>query len=200
MEGKEISNGVEVSTEKTLEATTAHIFRDLADYVLGFLGRRKRLSGKVVLDREAVEYLKNGSWRVEGGFQYGEPWPQERIRASLKRLLSVADRNAKIALLNAEEAKNAAYKERNQLVALLSKMYPSHLCRHDANDKAWDNAWRWIVCVHIPMEGKEFHATWHIQDDELDAYFSHLPIKPNDWMGDTTEQKYAELKGFVAQS
>jgi hypothetical protein len=41
-----------------------------------------------------------------------------------------------------KEQKNQAYQERDMLVAALSKVLPSHLCRHPDSDMAWENDWR----------------------------------------------------------
>jgi hypothetical protein len=92
------------------------------------------------------------------------------------------------------EAKDAAYRERDQLVAVLSKIWPSHLTTdpHTEPDDEWHN----IVCVHTPAG----QATWHIHDSEL-PLFTHLmeptvgPRRPEcpGWDGHTTEQKYERL-------
>lgn len=84
--------------------------------------------------------------------------------------------------------KQAAYTERNHLVAFLSKLYPAHLCRHSDEDKEWENEWRWIVCIHSPNG----QLTWHIHDSEK-KQFNHLKISSEHWDGHTTPQKYARL-------
>lgn len=91
--------------------------------------------------------------------------------------------------------KDQAYWERNQLVILLSKIFPSHLCKHDEKDLNWEKDWRWIVCVHTPHG----QCAWHIHDSER-HYFVHLPIKTNHWDGHTTEQKYDRLRSFDARN
>jgi len=98
---------------------------------------------------------------------------------------------AEIALIirNLAKSKSAAYTERNQLVAFLSKVYNSHLCRHPESDKTWENDWRWIVCIHSPNG----QLTWHIHDAEK-RHFKHLNVKPEHWDGHTTPQKYNRLK------
>jgi len=91
-------------------------------------------------------------------------------------------------------ALDAAYHERNQLVAFLTTCYGAHLMRHPETDP-WDEDWRWIVCVHTPQG----QMTWHIHDSEL-GLFDHLPSSQtqNDWDGHTTEQKYLRLQALVA--
>lgn len=111
-----------------------------------------------------------------------------------------------------EKQKDGAYKERNKLVVALSKIFPSHLCRHDENDKEWENDWRWIVCIHIPTKEltvfgdsinqlsnlkdrwqiKEEQITWHIHDSEKEM-FNHLLVAENHWDGHTTDEKYDRL-------
>jgi hypothetical protein len=84
--------------------------------------------------------------------------------------------------------KNAAYQERDNLVAALSKVFPSHLCRHPDSDTAWENDWRWIVCIHAPTG----QLAWHIHDFEQ-PLFSHLEVHENHWDGHSTEEKYRRL-------
>jgi hypothetical protein len=109
--------------------------------------------------------------------------------------------------LNKMEAdKNRAYWERDQLVAALSKIYPAHLSRHSKKDKTWEDDWRNIVCIHIPVWQRNYaypagpthfsrseQVTWHIHDSEL-VYFSHLEKQANHWDGHTTEDKYDRLR------
>ncbi len=88
---------------------------------------------------------------------------------------------------------NAVYRERDQLVAALSKFVPSHLARHDGDD--WEDEWRNIVCVHLPSG----LATWHIHDSEL-PLFEHLGATTrNHWDGHSTEEKYRRLSTLDVQ-
>lgn len=88
--------------------------------------------------------------------------------------------------------KDAAYKERNALVCLLSKVFRSWLARHDETDSTWEDDWRWIVFIDLPTG----QCTWHIHDSELEN-FAHLPVNGmNDgkvWDGHTTEEKYKRV-------
>lgn len=91
--------------------------------------------------------------------------------------------------LDAErKSKDRAYTERNRLVAFISKLYPSHRARHPALDEAWEDDWRWIICIHAPFG----QLTWHIHDSHL-PMFEHLETKLGDWDGHTTEEKYRRL-------
>ena len=101
--------------------------------------------------------------------------------------------------------KNNAYWERNQLVVVLSKLFPSYLTKHPETDQNWDSDWRTIVVINIPVQiydvcGKElrgvtefYQFTWHIHDSEV-ALFDHLNYQDNKWDGHTTEEKYKRLR------
>lgn len=93
------------------------------------------------------------------------------------------------------EAKDAAYRERNKLVAHLTTIYESHLSRHPDEDKDWERDWMWIVCVHGPAG----QMTWHIHDSEL-SQFDHLPRRPAHWDGHSTEEKYRRLDSIGDRS
>lgn len=88
---------------------------------------------------------------------------------------------------------DGAYRERNLCVAALSKVYPSHLERHPA-DEPWEDDWRWIVFVELPTG----QASWHMHDSHLE-YFKHLKEWPgHGWDGHTTEEKYRRLAAIKA--
>jgi hypothetical protein len=82
--------------------------------------------------------------------------------------------------------KDAAYAERDRLVAALSKQFRAHLCRHEGAD--WEDDWRNIVCIHLPTG----QATWHIHDSEV-PWFAHLRMDGAHWDGHSTEEKYRRL-------
>lgn len=85
-------------------------------------------------------------------------------------------------------AKDAAYSERDRLVAALSKCFPSFLGRHPENE-VWEDDWRNIVFVMLPTG----QASWHIHDSEL-PLFGHLIITENiQWDGHDTATKYERL-------
>ena len=93
------------------------------------------------------------------------------------------------ALDSAVEAKNEAYNERNQLVAALSKIFPSWLGMHDITDKTWDMEWSNIVYINA-LTGQ---LSWHLHDDDM-KYFQHLKFDENvGWDGHSTEEKYRRL-------
>lgn len=80
-----------------------------------------------------------------------------------------------------------AYHERNQLVALLARLYPSGIRRTDI--RGWDPEWNNCVYIDLPTG----QASWHYHDKE--AYlFDDLPAYTKPWDGHTTVEKYARLE------
>jgi hypothetical protein len=90
-------------------------------------------------------------------------------------------------------AKDQAYSERNALVAVMTKVWPSHLLDHPRNLPDYDPEYPVAVCVHIPEAGQQ---GWHVHRDELHL-FSHLkgldiPSCPG-WQPYSTQEKYQRL-------
>lgn len=96
-------------------------------------------------------------------------------------------RKADEKILEHRNQRDAAYHERNQLVAFLSRIYPSHLAQHPT-DPAWDPEWCNIVCIHAPCG----QMCWHIHANEV-PLFTGLGYAPNDWDGHTIAEKYERL-------
>lgn len=85
---------------------------------------------------------------------------------------------------------NSVYKERNDLVCVLSKIFPAWLGKHDGED--WDDEWRNIVYIETPNG----QASWHIKDRELEN-FSHLTLDDTkSYDGHSTEEKYDRLRAL----
>lgn len=92
------------------------------------------------------------------------------------------------------EEKDGAYRERNQLVALLASLYPSSLERHPAEDASWDDEWRWVVYIDTPVG----QLSWHLHDSHL-PYFDHVPREEGrTWDGHTTPEKYERVRKLIA--
>ena len=104
-----------------------------------------------------------------------------------------------------EGAKTGAYRERNRLVAFLTRIFPAWLS--EATDAT--AGWRFVVTVELiwleptiygdmrnqlgPCYAMQrAQASWHIPDDEL-PMFGHLEVRPNKWDGHTTAEKYQRL-------
>ncbi|MGA1868666.1 MAG: hypothetical protein ACMUJM_08960 [bacterium] len=111
-----------------------------------------------------------------------------------------------------KKQKDNAYWERNQLVAALSKLFPSHLAKHPEDDKEWEDDWRTIVVINIPIEkanlstyeieriksenrfdNPSLQLSWHIHDTEI-PMFDHLNYRDYRWDGHSTEEKYCRLR------
>lgn len=76
--------------------------------------------------------------------------------------------------------------ERNVLVAILTRLWPSHRVVHAYKQTA---PWRDFVCIHSPAG----QLVWHITDDEAATVFAHLKVEPNDWDGHTHNEKILRL-------
>ena len=92
------------------------------------------------------------------------------------------------ALVRADERENTnnAYKERNQLVALLSTVFPSGKAKTAID--GWDEAWHGCVYIDFPWG----QASWHYHTDD-EWMFKHLPPYTKQWDGHTTDAKYAAI-------
>ena len=93
-------------------------------------------------------------------------------------------------ILGLIQQKDNAYLERNKLVAHLSKIYKSHLAKHDKEDESWLNDWRNIVITYT-LNGEQMG--WHIHDSDLHL-FEHLEYNYEyKYDGHTTDEKYKRL-------
>lgn len=79
-----------------------------------------------------------------------------------------------------------AYNERNRLVALLARIYPSGI-RKTAIE-GWDPCWHGCVFVDTPMG----QMSWHYHERDADL-FAGLPPYTKDWDGHSTPEKYERL-------
>lgn len=85
-----------------------------------------------------------------------------------------------------EARKDAAYLERNQVVAALAKAFPSGVARTAI--EGWSEDWHGCVYVDLPTG----QASWHFHDSQANL-FDGLPQYHGDWDGHTTEEKYRRL-------
>lgn len=88
------------------------------------------------------------------------------------------------------ETTDNAYRERNQLVALLSTLFPSGKAKTAI--EGWDEAWHGCVYIDFPWG----QASWHYHTDD-DWMFAHLPPYPKAWDGHTTDAKYAAIAAAI---
>jgi hypothetical protein len=89
----------------------------------------------------------------------------------------------------AEDEKNNAYWERNQLIDYLSKLYPSWVEKHPLEDSELEDDWRNVIFIDMPGG----QCSWHIHDTEL-PNFEHLNFRSgNSWDGHTRHEKYERI-------
>ncbi len=82
--------------------------------------------------------------------------------------------------------KNGAYRERNNLVAALAKLYPASIEKDSA---ATSMEWVNVVIIDFPTG----QVSWHIHQSDLEQ-FSFLPTGAGrKWDGHTTEEKYRRI-------
>jgi len=96
-----------------------------------------------------------------------------------------------MALEAMRERKNAAYLERNQVVAALAKCFPS--CVSSTAIEGWSEDWHGCVYIDLPTG----QVSWHFHD--LHAHlFDSLPHHEILWDGHTTAKKYERLAALEA--
>ena len=81
---------------------------------------------------------------------------------------------------------DAAYQERNQVVAALASVFPAGIARTAI--PGWDEEWHGCVYIDLPTG----QASWHYHDREAHL-FAHLPPYAGQWDGHTTEEKYERV-------
>jgi len=83
------------------------------------------------------------------------------------------------------EQLNGAYRERDQLVAALARIYPSWTNQ----DSGAEEGWQTVVFV----DAGTGQMSWHVPDHEVTALFAGIPEGSPAWDGHSTEEKYARL-------
>lgn len=92
------------------------------------------------------------------------------------------------------KALDAVYLERNTLVALLARMFPSGLRSTTVeNAENWDPEWRNCVYIDLPTG----QVSWHYHDREH-PLFAGLGAYTKPWDGHTTERKYERIRVLLA--
>lgn len=90
-----------------------------------------------------------------------------------------------------EERKDDAYRERNQVVAALARLFPSGLARTDI--PGWSSDWHGCVYIDLPTG----QVSWHFHDSQADL-FAGLPAYSGSWDGHDTDEKYRRLAALEA--
>lgn len=102
--------------------------------------------------------------------------------------LKIAALQAKIDKMEAR--KDAAYYERNQVVAALCKCFPAG--RAKTAIEGWSEDWHSCVYIDLPTG----QVTWHYRDSHA-TLFEFLPMYQGKWDGHSTEEKYARLASIM---
>lgn len=102
-------------------------------------------------------------------------------------------------LNTALQAKDAAYRERNQCVALLVRMalalgWRAGVGRHaDEPGETWEPDWRTIIFIDLPTG----QVSWHFHDSETEL-LAGLPAYMGAWDGHDTARKYRRVNLALA--
>jgi len=122
-------------------------------------------------------------------------WARERgdaIVAALSQGGGAAVQQEPDALAEMEARKDAAYLERNQVVAALAKCFPSGVARTAI--EGWSEDWHGCVYIDLPTG----QASWHFHDSQ--AYlFAGLPPYTKPWDGHDTPTKYERLAALAVR-
>lgn len=88
--------------------------------------------------------------------------------------------------------KNAAYEERNRIVALLSALALDRgwlVCRTQTAIEGWSDDWHGCVYIDTPQG----QISWHYHDSHA-PLFAHLPWRDScEWDGHDTPTKYERV-------
>lgn len=136
---------------------------------------------------QVIEWAREAGLYVDedGEILEGDGWHTQTI--FVQKAMTLAYEAGRAA---ENEATNAAYKERNQLVALLSTVFPSGKAKTAI--EGWDEAWHGCVYIEFPWG----QASWHYHDSDS-WMFEHLLPYNKQWDGHTTEQKYAAIAAAI---
>lgn len=92
-----------------------------------------------------------------------------------------------------EASKDAAYLERNMVVAALAKCFPSGVTKTAI--EGWCEDWHGCVYIDLPTG----QASWHFHDSHASLFAGIPNFYSRGWDGHTTEEKYARLAALIAQ-
>ncbi|MGI9297788.1 MAG: hypothetical protein ACR2QC_07810 [Gammaproteobacteria bacterium] len=85
-----------------------------------------------------------------------------------------------------QRRKDEAYHERNKVVAVLARLFPSGVAKTNIED--WSPEWHSCVYIDLPTG----QVSWHFHDSQT-YLFEGLPAYQGKWDGHTTEEKYNRL-------
>jgi hypothetical protein len=115
-----------------------------------------------------------------------KPAPTEEPKVTSIPVTNTPEKAEAVAL---QAQRDQAYRERNELVALLARMFPSGY--RETAIPGWDPEWRYCIYIDLPVG----QCSWHIHEREKDL-LAGLPLYKPDWDGHTTDIKYARIREF----
>jgi hypothetical protein len=97
-----------------------------------------------------------------------------------------------------KELRNAVYKERNLILALLVNylkggLTSDHIGIKEHVGEDWDDEWRHVLFIDLPHGGQ---VSWHLYKDEL-VNFPGIGEYKGEWDGHDTEEKYRRVRAFL---
>ncbi|MER7971048.1 hypothetical protein ABTX35_18975 [Streptomyces sp. NPDC096080] len=99
-------------------------------------------------------------------------------------------------LSRAEAERDAAYRERAQLLAWLAALHPANAVRTPALDVEDQEGWQ---LLYLTAGGRQM--SWHIHPRDADLVQHVTPVNADDeraqWDGHDTEEKYERMRGHV---
>ena len=121
------------------------------------------------------------------------PNPSAVLHAIAEDLLAM---ESSISALTAErdnlrERKDSAYRERNLVVAALTKVFPAK--RTKTNIQGWSEDWHGCVFIDLPTG----QVSWHFHDSHA-SMFAHVPEGSVQWDGHDTPEKYRRLAALMS--
>ncbi|MDB5975114.1 MAG: Uncharacterized protein JWR07_1874 [Nevskia sp.] len=141
--------------------------------------------------------LDNGDPQTLGepcGYAIFKPSRQGRTDVSEEQVLRAMRRAAPVAAPPVEDGglaemrarKDAAYEERNKVVAALARSFPSGVARTAI--EGWSDDWHGCVYIDLPTG----QVSWHFHDSHAHL-FTGLPPYSGTWDGHNTPEKYRRL-------
>jgi hypothetical protein len=83
------------------------------------------------------------------------------------------------------------YEERNRLVALLARLFPSG--KAITKIAGWEPEWHNCIYIDLPTG----QASWHVHESQMHE-FANLPDYTGQWDGHTSTEKYQRVLDFIA--
>lgn len=93
-----------------------------------------------------------------------------------------------------KKQKDAAYWERNQLIAALSKLFPANLAKHPEDDKEWEDDWRTIVVIALPFKATTLRR---FSSDDIRKTYPDLVWHTKSKDGETEPLEYLQLTWHI---